>query len=305
VGERVRQILADDYISEILRGHNAQLAKRLKSDVLVIKSPIHFGLDRVVRHEVENLHEKPRARAKRLSVLLETTGGFIEVVERIYNVFRKHYSYVEFIVPNFAYSAGTVLVLSGDEIYMDYYSVLGPIDPQYQMDDGQFVPGLGYLQKFDDFLQKVNEAADQDDVRAELAYLLTKFDPARLFHLEQARNHSISLLQAWLPKHKFKNWKRTKSRRVAVTRAMRKARAKEIATILGNPSRWHSHGRGIGIKELSSSEIKLKVVNFGENAALNAEIGTYWSLFQDYCVKMRRGGPDATVIHSRTGLRMF
>ncbi len=47
------------------------------------------------------------------------------------SVMRKHYKEVSFIVPSHAYSAGTVLVLSGDKIYMDYYSVLGPIDPQY------------------------------------------------------------------------------------------------------------------------------------------------------------------------------
>jgi ClpP class serine protease len=53
-------------------------------------------------------------------------------VERIVSVFRKHYDIVEYVVPNYAYSASTILVLSGDEIYLDYYSVLGPIDPQME-----------------------------------------------------------------------------------------------------------------------------------------------------------------------------
>jgi len=51
--------------------------------------------------------------------VLTTGGGSIEVVQRIVDVFRQHYTLVDFIVPNYAYSAGTVLAMSGDAIYMD------------------------------------------------------------------------------------------------------------------------------------------------------------------------------------------
>ena len=43
---------------------------------------------------------------------------------------RHHYDIVDFVVPTHAYSAGTIFVMSGDSIYMDYYSRLGPIDPK-------------------------------------------------------------------------------------------------------------------------------------------------------------------------------
>lgn len=301
----MRQVKADDYILAILGNGNEELAKHLKSDVIVIKSQIKFGLDQAIRREIENLHDDPKSRPGRLSVLIETSGGYIEVVERIYNVFRKHYGFVEFIVPNFAYSAGTVLVLSGDEIYMDYYSVLGPIDPQYETEDGKFVPGLGYLQKYDDLVRIINRAKTPEAVRAQLAYLLNKFDPTVLFHLEQAKNHSISLLEEWLPKHKFKGWSKTERRKRKVTPAMRKKRAREVAEILGNPKRWHSHGRGIGIKELTSEEIKLKIKNFGDSDDLNTKISNYYHLFVDYCTKIGAGGMDSTVLHTRNALRRF
>lgn len=301
----MKQIKADDFISALLRTGNNELAKHLHSDVILIKSPIKFGLDQAIRHEVENLHEKEKDRSDRLSVLIETTGGYIEVVERIYSVFRKHYSYVEFIVPNYAYSAGTVLVLSGDEIYMDYYSILGPIDPQFESHDGQFVPGLGYLQKFKELLEKINAATDPQKVRAELAYLLNNFDPAKLFNFEQAREHSISLLEEWLPKHKFKSWTETTRQKRKVTAQMRKARAKRVAKILGDPERWHSHGRGIGIAQLTNDDIKLKIVNFGDDEALNDKIGHYYHLFSDYCGKIGAGSLETAVLHTRNGLRMF
>src|SRR5262249_324615 len=148
----------------------------------------------------------------------------------------------------------------------------------------------GYLNKFKELTDEVNAASDPAQVRAQLAYLLENFEPAVLFFLEQARNHSISLLREWLPKHKFKHWKVTRSRKAKVTPAMKQKRASDIATALGDPTRWHSHGRGIGIADLTSEEIKLDIVNFGDDSQLKPLIGNYYHLFADYCVKVGSGG---------------
>lgn len=37
---------------------------------------------------------------------------------------------------------------------MNYYSALGPIDPQVQNKDGKLVAALGYLDKINELLQK-------------------------------------------------------------------------------------------------------------------------------------------------------
>ena len=298
----MRAVRADEYISALLQNENAGLSKFMEADVVIIRSPIVFGLDTLVRQEIDDLHRSEGERSKHLSVLLETGGGHIEVVERIYSVFRRHYETVSFIVPDYAYSAGTVLVLSGDEIYMDYYSVLGPIDPQIQSANGRLGPGLGYLQKYKELMTKINEARDPTEVRAELSYLLANFDPAALFQLEQARSHSISLLKAWLPRHKFRHWTKTQGRGKCVTNAMREKRAEEIATVLGNPERWHSHGRGIGIKELTSDEIKLEVINFDDDPTLSRLVTGYYQLFVDYCDEL---GFDVSspILHTKNGLR--
>ena len=295
-------IKANDLVEFVLSESNKAVADYFSSDALILKSPIRFGLDNIVRTEIETLKDG-QENTKNLTVLLETTGGFIEVVERIYNVIRKHYEHVNFIVPNYAYSAGTVLVLSGDEIYMDYYSVLGPIDPQMENENERFVSGLGYLAKFDDLVEKINKAENPENVRAELAYLLKKFDPAELFDLEQARSHSEDLLEEWLSRHKFKDWAVTETSGLPVTDDDRRARASEIAKILGDPQRWHSHGRGIGIKELSSEEIKLKITDFGNIPELNDKVRKYYDLFIDYCDKLGSNDTYSTVIHSRNGIR--
>lgn len=293
-------VKADQVVEFALQQGNTSLSKIFKAEVLALKSPMRQPVDEAVRIEIEELKKLDgRKKSPRIVVMLETTGGFIETVERISSVLRKNYDEVEFIVPNFAYSAGTVLVMSGDEIYMDYFSVLGPIDPQYPSDDGSYLPGMGYLAKFNDFLDAVNKDPTGQKTRAELALLMRKFDPAKLFDIEQAVEHSKSLLRDWLPKYKFKNWIIKETTGAAVTDADRQKRAEDIARALGDANHWHSHGRGITMQDLMGESIKLKVKDFGEDKKLNGNIRNYHGLFIDYMQKKSIKG----AIHSRRGLR--
>jgi hypothetical protein len=294
---------ANEVVEGCLRKANLDLGKILDAQVILLRAPLLVGVDDHVRDCIEDLVEFELSRGQRqskLCVVIETSGGYIEVVERIYRAFRQHYQEVVFIIPSFAYSAGTVLVLSGDEIYMDYYSVLGPIDPQIDGEDGNsFVPGMGYLLKFNQLTKAINADPAGTSTRAEMAYLISKFDPAKLFFIEQARDHAIDLLKEWLPKHKFKDWQTTTARSLQVDESMKKQRASEIAEILGNPERWHSHGRGIGIQELESEEIKLVVKNFSDDQKLKAAIKKYYGLAIDYFPRIA----TPNVLHSLTGVR--
>jgi len=283
-------INSDALISFALEDANFKLGRLLNADVFALKAPMMPPVDDMVRVEIEGIKERNSKSKERLVVIVETNGGFAETVERIVSAFRRHYSIVEFIIPNYAYSAGTLLVLSGDEIYMDYYSVLGPIDPQYQSENGESVPSMGYLAKFQELLETVNSpptAADgtEKKVTAELALLVKKFDPAKLFHIEQSIAHAKSLLRDWLPKYKFKDWNKTTTQGLDVSDVDRQARAEKIAETLGNAQRWHSHGRGISIRELGSDEIKLQIKNFGDDPKLNAAIRQYHGLFIDYLLR--------------------
>jgi hypothetical protein len=264
-----------------------------------------FGLDAAIKNEIENLNEPDEdgrrpAKSDKLVVVLETTGGFIEVVERIVSVFRRHYKRVVFIIPNYAYSAGTVLALSGDDIYMNYYSILGPIDPQFPTEGGRSVPGMGYIAKYNELRALINSVPDDKvgSVRAEMSILLRNFDQAKLFQIQQAINHSKELVEQWLPKYKFRTWKNTDSGK-KVTAQMRRDRAKQIAAVLGDAEHWHSHGRGISMAELSKSEIGLKVNDFGTDDMLNMHITHYHGLFSDF---MQSSGMKAA-IHTRKRIR--
>ncbi len=288
-------------IERELRQANQKLSLILKSDIFLLCAPMTPDLDFYVRDKIEEI-KKGENGTEKLTVLLETEGGAIEVVERIVRILRRHYPCVEFIIPNYAYSAGTVLALSGDEIHMDYYSVLGPIDPQLDFETGRTLPGLGYLNNYRELLTKVNEAAQSEygvqSVQAELSLLINKFDPATIFLIEQSIQHSKKLLEDWLPKYKFRNWDVTETKGEKVTEEKKKSRAESIANTLGNAEEWHSHGRGIHMKELRSNLIGLKIKDFGKNEKLSEAIRFYYALFKDYIVKI-----DAkTALHSRYGI---
>lgn len=263
------------------------------ADVIALIHPIAGPFDDIIRTSIDNLQEK----RENLLVILETEGGSIETTERIADVFRHHYSgEVSFLIPNFAMSAGTILVMSGDRILMDYYSVLGPIDPQVQNADGAWVPGMGYIEKFREL---VDRSAEGTLTPAELAFLLDKFDPATLHWLEQAREHGIDLLKKWLVQYKFKDWHETEDRGVAVTADMKIARAAEIADKLNDTRVWRSHGRGISLA-VARRDLNLKIEDYGtepQHSELNKRVSAFYRLLKDYM--QRRGWSYA--VHTREG----
>jgi hypothetical protein len=265
------------YVQDELSRRLKEIGTLLNCDAVTCIHPIIPPFDDFVRDLIEDIAPK---RAS-LLVILETEGGSIETAERIADaVFRQHYpNDVCFLIPNFAMSAGTILVMSGDRFYMDYYSILGPIDPQIRNREGNFVPALGYLQKYDELVRKSKSSSGLS--QAELAIFIQKFDLAELHRFEQARDHSVDLLKKWLVQYKFKNWDKTETRGVRVDRKMRERRASAVAKTLNDTKRWRSHGRGLSI-DIIERELKLQVENFGSNTELNRRVRAYYRLLQDY-----------------------
>lgn len=286
----VSHTVPERLIENQLHNHLAEIESLIGADAVTFIGPITYGADDLIRDEVEAITPK---RGK-LAVILETGGGYIEVAQRIADTLRHHYGHVEFIVPNFAMSAGTVLVMSGDAIYMDYYSTLGPIDPQVKR-GGSMVPALGYLEQYERLIKK---AQNGTITTAEITYLIRHFDPAELYHYEQARELSISLLKEWLVRYKFKNWTKTEVRGKRVTPQMREQQAEKIANLLNNIQHWHSHSRGISLA-VARRDLGLQIEDFGEMPELGGRIRAYYKLLQGYM--MRRS--HEVVLHRRDRYR--
>ena len=220
-----------------------------------------------------------------LAIVLSTPGGSATAVEKMVQIIRHHYKEVYFIIPNFAMSAGTIFSMSGDKIFMDYASTLGPIDPQILNQDNRWVPALGYIDKVEEFISK----SQQGTLTEAEFVMLQKLDLGTIRSYEQARDLSISLLKEWLVKYKFKNWNshRTTNPGNNVTNSEKQERAEEIAKTLSDNKRWHSHGRHIGIETLRN-ELKLEIEDYSNKDVLRNSIMKYYKLLNDYVIKINR-----------------
>ena len=256
----------------------------VKGYMLSFFGSLLYGTEDVFRDATEALVSEQRIATDKLIVILETAGGYIEVVERIAKILRHHFKRIEFIIPNYAMSGGTVLAMCGDAIHMDYFSVLGPIDPQVSSASGELVPALGYLAQYERLIQKADEGALNT---AELAFLVQKFDPAELYRYEQARELSISLLKEWLVDYKFRDWRQTETNGKSVTMTLKRRRAESIARKLNDSAKWHSHARGISM-EVLRKDVNLKIEDFGEHEELSGRVRVYCKLLTDYMLRLRQ-----------------
>ncbi|MDQ1354430.1 MAG: hypothetical protein QG657_4739 [Acidobacteriota bacterium] len=275
----------DDNTKQQLNYHLEKVEKALDADAIAIVGLIISPLDWDVKRTIELFSEKRR----RLAVILDTVGGIAEVVERMVNTIRHYYDEVYFVIPDLAMSAGTIFAMSGDKIFMSYFSVLGPIDPQIEK-DGKLFPALSYLSQY----KRLCEKADKGQLNTAEYALLNKLDLGELHQFEQARELSIDLLEDWLSRFKFKDWEKHSSTGDSVSADEKRNRAKEIGTALSNNERWHSHGRGI-TRETLTSDIRLKIDKIEETPGLLSSLDAYFALLKDFVQR----GQYPYFIHTR------
>lgn len=288
----------DQHVATALKEYATKLENHFGCDLLAYVGPIYPAAVTQYREVLESLKgakEKPHGHTpEKLVIVLTTGGGIVETVEKMVNLTRQHYSDVSFVVPDMAMSAGTVWCMSGDRIWMDYGSSLGPIDPQVQSSNGSFVPALGYLDKVNEFIAKSANNA----LTAAEAVMLQKVDLAELRRYEQARDLSTSLLKQWLVSYKFKNWSthRTNNPGSPVSLAEKNARAEQIAKDLADNKRWHSHSRMISMSCLQQ-DLRLEIDDYSSVPAIRDSVKIYNALLTEHVE--RQSSP--IFVHSARG----
>ncbi|MBV2144211.1 ATP-dependent Clp protease proteolytic subunit [Falsochrobactrum sp. TDYN1] len=252
----------DKIIFSTVEQAEQEVENALECDVLYYYGEIRTGYTPIFRDVVEQIAER-QGKRDAIGICLTTPGGQVEAVENMVEILRHHYNYLYAIVPRSAMSAGTILCMAADKIFMDYSSSLGPIDPQVpDRENKNLVPALGYLDKVKELIDKsLNNTISPAEF-----HMLQNQDLAMLRFYEQSRELSISLLKDWLTKYKFKDWThhRTNNPGAPVTDEEKRARAEEIATMLSNNNIWHSHGRMISMSRLMH-DMKLEIEDFGAN----------------------------------------
>jgi ClpP class serine protease len=73
-----------------------------------------------------------------VDLILHTPGGYALAGEMMAMAIKFHPAKVTVMIPFYAMSAGSMMSLAASEIRMEKYSVLGPVDPQIPLPDGQW-----------------------------------------------------------------------------------------------------------------------------------------------------------------------
>lgn len=202
---------------------------------------------------------------KTLDFYLETPGGSGEAAEEIVRFTRSKYNSVNFLVSGEAKSAGTIMVLSADDILMTESGSLGPIDAQVRIGRST-VSAYDYMNWIG---KRRKDAIRKNKLNPFDATMIAQISPGELNGVNNALNFAEDLVVEWLTKYKFKNWNQTETRKANVSERMKENRAKEIVKDLIDHNKWRSHGRSLKIEDLE--EIKLKITKVDSDDKL-AEI---------------------------------
>ena len=214
-------------------------------------------------------------KSEKIDFILETPGGSGEIAEDIVNLMREKFKDIAIIIPGTAKSAGTILVMAGDEILMESASTLGPIDAQIISPHGKVFSADALLKGF----QKIkSEVKDTGKLNQAYIPMLQGISPGELESAENAKNFAIELVKKWLAYYKFKSWNKHSTNGKGVKEEEKIKRAEEIASQLSNHSHWLTHRRSITIKDLR--EMKLKVTDYSKNKTLHEAINRYYTLLQ-------------------------
>ncbi|MDE0518909.1 MAG: hypothetical protein OXH36_05075 [Bdellovibrionales bacterium] len=175
-----------------------------------------------------------------VDVLLHSPGGRPDATERLVKLLRSHFKQVDFLIPHSAYSAATMLALSGNNIILHPSATLSPIDPQ--------INGLPARIRKNGF-EKIKERISKEGPKTLPAYipLIEKSISLELLELcEDSEKLSIALVSNWLKQYMFKGKENSDEK------------IKEAVKYLSNYNEHLMHSRPLSIEKLSSFGLKIE-----------------------------------------------
>ena len=184
--------------------------------------------------------------ASEIDFYIETPGGNGTTAEEIARFLRKRFKTVNFVIAGEAKSAGTILVLSGDNIYMTETGSLGPIDAQVKI--GRYIVSAHDYKAWIE--EKKEEASQTGRLNPLDAIVVSQISPGEIYGVINSLEYAKDLVKKWLCEYKFKNWSETETRKIKVTSEMKKERASHVAEYLCNHMAWRTHGRSLKIEDL-------------------------------------------------------
>lgn len=170
---------------------------------------------------------------KGLSLILHTPGGVTNAAESVVEYLRSKFDDIEVLVPAFAMSAGTMISLAADQIWMANHSQLGPIDPQ-MVGGGRSMPARAVVEQFEQARREVLQNTQAAHVWAPV---LGTIGPALLKEAENVIAYSEDMVAGWLKRYMFR------------AAADPEAEGKRVANLFTVAGTMNDHGHRIGRDE--------------------------------------------------------
>lgn len=181
-----------------------------------------------------------------LDLLVHSPGGRVTATESLIHYFREVFGDdIRVFVPQLAMSGGTLLALSGKEIWMGKHSNLGPIDPQFGS-----IPAVTLLEEVERAFQEVK--ADPDRIQI-WHPILSQISPTLLGQAKQSIDLSHTIAVKALTNGMFKDDRK------------KEAKAKKIAEELTNIESHKEHDRHIHADECKKMGLKIKYLESDQN----------------------------------------
>ncbi len=143
---------------------------RLRNRPLVLmfySKEVGGSIDEDDLYELENkLDERIPLGVEELDVIIQTTGGDANTSYLLAQLLREYCSYMETLIPNYAYSGGTLISLASDKIILGKTARISPIDLQLSYGGSEKISpfALVDIEKYIDF---INDSCDKFQFQSE------------------------------------------------------------------------------------------------------------------------------------------
>ena len=256
-----------------------EIQNRTGRPLVCYVSGIRSGIDEDdIMPFIDILHNVPPGET--LEFLLHTPGGSGDAAEKLIRTVRGkvRQGQVHIIVPDFAKSAGTLMVLGADRVVMSDMSELGPIDPQMRFVDSgsgqvRWQPVQNYLDAYYEYSKTLTEQPDNVPARM----MLDRLDPVtvKLWQatVNRARQSAETLLKIGMFRDNDGNWS-------------------QAANELRDTRRWLSHSQMISWEDAKDPHIGL-VVEY-----LHSESERWQGYWRLYCLQRLAVSEDQKLFES-------
>lgn len=212
---------------------------------------------------VDLLHNVPPSED--LDLLLHTGGGDIDAAEKLISMVRTKVgtARLRVVVPDFAKSAGTLMVLGADAVVMSDTSELGPIDPQIILADGNGNRIRHSVQSYLDAYDEHTATLKREPGNVAAQIMLGKLDPATVKLFQGVKSRARQFAEDQLKRGMFRhggNWSLA-------------------ANELLDTKRWQSHAQMISWEDAQDPRIGLTVEYLDPNSD---DWRDHWQL---YCLQ--------------------